>query len=57
MTTKPPKYRKLYTKISASPDVMAELDKIRTQLTEENPNHKPTSYNTAIRYLIQNQTL
>ena len=56
MTTKHA-YRKLYTKISVSPDTLTELDALKKQLTEENPDKKPASYNTALKHLIQNQHL
>ena len=57
MTNKPPRFRKLYDKISVSSNVTYKLDLLKTRLTEEHPDKKPASYNTAIEYLLENQHL
>lgn len=57
MANKPPRYRKLYDKISISADNTYKLDIIKKRLTEEHPDKKPASYNSAIEYLLENQQL
>lgn len=57
MANKPPRYRKLYDKISISADTTYKLDIIKKRLTEEHPDKKPASYNSAIEYLLENQQL
>ena len=57
MTNKTPRFRKLYDKISVSSNVTYKLDLLKTRLTEEHPDKKPASYNTAIEYLLENQHL
>lgn len=55
MGNKPPRYRKLYEKISISGDTVYKLNALRDRLTAENPDKKHTSYNKAIEYLLENQ--
>lgn len=54
---KPPKYRRLYEKISVDADVIAELERVKAQLHQNNPENPQPSYNKAIHYLIENQQL